>query len=389
MADTLQLLHMIMPTHEKLHLWCCSPDGTLIRTSCPDPAWWDFVKELGGLQKIRTADSSLPYLIGSSVGLHWSVAGDGGRENRQIYLLGPAAFHPLQEPQIRHALPSAPWVRHLLNALPEIPVIPYGIFIHYAVLLHNILHNDSLSIDHFLNAGKDGAALPPPVSSHDRQQVYLAEKEMLRMVREGNIHYAHAITHSSTLSPGVPVHGRDPLRQAKTSIIVFTTLVCRAAIEGGLSPEIAYPLGDSYIQAAEDLRNSADLSTLAQAMYHDFIYRVHQLHAGPGYSPAIQKCCDYIELRLEKAIRAAELASLTGYTEYYLTEKFKKETGMTVSRYVLEARIARACTLLKTTSMPVHEIASQLAFNTPNYFIQCFRSVQGVTPAQYRKGLSN
>ena len=43
----------------------------------------------------------------------------------------------------------------------------------------------------------------------------------------------------------------DVLRQSKTSIIVFTSLVCRAAIEGGLSPEEAYSLGDSYIQTAE------------------------------------------------------------------------------------------------------------------------------------------
>ena len=41
------------------------------------------------------------------------------------------------------------------------------------------------------------------------------------------------------ISAGVPVRSDDALRQSKTSIIVFTSLVCRAAIEGGLSPEEA------------------------------------------------------------------------------------------------------------------------------------------------------
>ncbi|MBP5224657.1 MAG: AraC family transcriptional regulator [Lachnospiraceae bacterium] len=29
--------------------------------------------------------------------------------------------------------------------------------------------------------------------------------------------------------------------------------------------------------------------------------------------------------------------------------------------------------------------AGQLAFNTPDYFIQCFREITGSSPAQYRQ----
>ena len=171
----------------------------------------------------------------------------------------------------------------------------------------------------------------------------------------------------------------------KTSVTVFTTLVTRAAMEGGLSPEIAYPLGDSYIQTAEDCRDSGELSSLANAMYHDFIYRVHQLHANPNYSHAIQKCCDYIELSLDRKIQAKDLAILVGYTEYYLTEKFKSETGLSVSDYVRQAKINRAKTLLLTTALSVSQVAERLAFNTPNYFIHVFRELEGCTPAVFRQ----
>ncbi len=195
----------------------------------------------------------------------------------------------------------------------------------------------------------------------------------------------NTITVSFNLSDGVKIKGKDPLRKAKTSIIVFTSLVCRAAMEGGLSPEIAYSLGDSYIQSAENCRDSGELSSLAHAMYHDFIYRVHRLRAHSGYSHAVQKCCDYIELSLDRQIHASDLAALVGYTEYYLTEKFKKETGQTISSYVRKVKIRRARVLLESTSMSVAEIADHLAFNTPNYFIQCFRAETGYTPACYRR----
>ena len=52
-------------------------------------------------------------------------------------------------------------------------------------------------------------------------------------------------------------------RQSKTNIIVFTSLVCRAAIEGGLSPEEAYALGDSYIQSAENAKTLDDLEPVS------------------------------------------------------------------------------------------------------------------------------
>ena len=141
---------------------------------------------------------------------------------------------------------------------------------------------------------------------------------------------------------------------------------------------------DSYIQSAEDCRDSGELSALAHAMYHDFIYRVHHLRSNPNYSHAIQKCCDYIELSLDKRIRTADLAALVGYTEYYLTEKFKKETGQSVSSYIRFAKVERAKLLLETTDLTVRAIAESLSFNTANYFVQSFRETTGYTPMQYR-----
>ena len=120
-------------------------------------------------------------------------------------------------------------------------------------------------------------------------------------------------------------------------------------------------------------------------MYHDFIYRVHHLHANPNYSHAIQKCCDFIELSLDKKIKAADLAAMVGYTEYYLTEKFKKETGLSVSSYIRCAKIERAKLLLETTDLTVKAISESLAFTTTNYFIQSFRETTGYTPIRYRE----
>ncbi len=48
----------------------------------------------------------------------------------------------------------------------------------------------------------------------------------------------------------------------------------------------------------------------------------------PQLSQQVQKCVDYIEMNLDKKIRAADLAALVGYTEYYLTHKLERGDGV-------------------------------------------------------------
>jgi len=214
---------------------------------------------------------------------------------------------------------------------------------------------------------------------------WMAEQGMLQMVRTGDMNYKQALSNSMSISAGVPVQSSDVLRQSKTSIIVFTSLVCRAAIEGGLSPEEAYSLGDSYIQAAESAKSLDELSPLAMMMYDDFIRRVHKHRTNPNLSRQIQKCVDYIEMNLDKKIVAEDLAALVGYTEYYLTHKFKEETGLSVTNYVKFAKVERAKVLLKSTPFSVREISEQLGFATRNYFSAVFQQVTGKTPMEFRE----
>ena len=60
----------------------------------------------------------------------------------------------------------------------------------------------------------------------------------------------------------------------------------------------------------------------------------------------------------------------------------------TRARTIQAQTVNRARILLETTDLSVLEIAERLAFNTPNYFIQCFRDLEGTSPAKYRKKLA-
>ncbi len=397
--QNLILLNSLIPGNEQFYIWGYNTDGTLINTSCPDPdreILERFFLLFGGLENMlarsRGSDHEKPFLIGSPVGVQWAVVFDRVRERENMIVVGPVFYSVPSESQVSELLRSyigrynKEASTDVLQIIRRLPVMSYAIFARYTVLVHNTVNEQQLgltALDHKEIPFKED--LPGIDKEHNRNLVYQTERAMLQMVRNGDINYQKALQNAISSSPGVPVSGRDPLRQAKTSVIVFTSLVCRAAMEGGLSPEVAYPLGDSYIQSVEDCRDSEDLNTLSNAMYHDFVYRVHYLNSNPGYSHAIQKCCDYIELSLNKRIRTSDLASMVGYTEYYLTTKFKKETGQSVSSYIRSCKVERAKLILETTDMTVKAIAEDLAFNTTNYFIQIFRETTGLTPNQYRE----
>ena len=398
--QNLVLLQALIPVNEKLYVWCYDREGAFVATSCPErerSVLEQAFHVLGGWDKLlryaKDSSNSRPIIIGSAIGMQWVLSYEAERNRSLIFAVGPVFYAAPTERQLRPALrpytasrENAAWAAELIRLLPEMPVMSYAVFTRYALMVHNTVTAQQLGLDALVEELTTGApARSDSVGRRDRSKVYLAERAMLQMVRNGDINYHSILQSSVNLSPGVPVQGREPLRQMKTSIVVFTTLVSRAAMEGGLSPEVAYALGDSYLQSAEDCRDSGELSALANAMYHDFVYRVHRLHVNPDYSRAVQKCCDYIELSLDRKIRTADLAALAGYSEYYLTEKFKKETGQSVSSYIRYAKIERAKVLLESSGLSIREVSERLAFNTVNYFIHCFRDTTGYSPAQYRK----
>lgn len=224
-------------------------------------------------------------------------------------------------------------------------------------------------------------AIAPP---RDRRLGWQHEQTLLHMVREGNLDYHSALSSAHQVSSGVQVQTANPLRQAKYSIIVFTVLCSRAAIEGGLPPEQAYNLGDAYIQQVEDAANMAQLLPVGRAMYADFVARVHRCRAGARVSRQVRQCLDYIQDHLDEKALLAKLAQQVGYTEYYLSRKFKAEVGCSFNDYLKHARVERAKVLLATTEESIQAIADELGFCSRSYFSVNFAQVVGCSPAEYR-----
>ena len=69
-----------------------------------------------------------------------------------------------------------------------------------------------------------------------------------------------------------------------------------------------------------------------------------------------------------------------------LFKKIKTLTGMTPNMFVLSVKIKRASQeILANPSENIADIAYRCGFNTPSYFIKCFKKFHGMTPLAFRK----
>ena len=394
--QNMMLLSELVQCGGNVYTWCYDAQGVLLRSNCPDEAFLASAFELFGCKQRMLEHGNrddVPVTLGTALGLLWGAAFEKEEGAlKRIWAIGPVFYQDVSLRGIEQGLQyynrletSVAWTMQLYEALKTVPVLQCTVLHRYALMMHYCLTGNHLTISDInsedLTQVRNAAQRP----AHDRHKVWMAEQGLLQMVRTGDLNYKQALSASMGISTGVPVRSDDALRQGKTSIIVFTSLVCRAAIEGGLSPEEAYALGDSYIQSAENAKTLDDLEPLGLMMYDDFVRRVHKCRTNPYLSQQVQKCVDYIEMNLDKKIRAADIAALVGYTEYYLTHKFKEETGLSVTDYIKFVKIERAKVLLKSTDQTVQDIATALSFSTRNYFSRIFQEVTGQTPMEYRE----
>ena len=393
--QNLELFRELMLCDGNVYSWSYDASGKLLLSNCPDQAVFAAAFEVFGcLKKMLTVGSErdTPIFLSSDTGLIWGAAFEKSEDVLyRCHVIGPVFYSNASADSVYRGFMSkdfsgysAAWLRSFYEAIYRVPSSQYTIFSRNLRMLHYCVTGQRIEISDVFVDDIQTLSAAKHRRPTDRHRVYSAEKAMLEMVRLGDLNYQEALSASMNISDGVKINANDPMRHARVSTVVFCTIVCRAAIEGGLSPEEAYSLGDAYIQSALDAHTIDELSTICISMYDDFVRRVHRIRENPKYSEPIRRCCNYIEMNLDRNIRAQELADLIGYSVTYFTRRFRAETGFGISDYVKAARIERAKILLETSDSSVQEISDKLGFTTRNYFTRCFREVTGKTPMEYR-----
>jgi transcriptional regulator GlxA family with amidase domain len=82
-----------------------------------------------------------------------------------------------------------------------------------------------------------------------------------------------------------------------------------------------------------------------------------------------------------------DMASAAAVSRSGLQRKLKQAMGITPQDLLKEARIKRACQLLRQTDKNVAEVAYACGFSDPKYFSRSFKQSTGKSPTEYRDGV--
>jgi len=99
----------------------------------------------------------------------------------------------------------------------------------------------------------------------------------------------------------------------------------------------------------------------------------------------VQRLRAYIADHLSENVTREMLAEYVHLNPAYLSRLFKKETGMSITDYLLSERMRMAKELISRSALPISEIARTLGYNNFSYFSRMFRKVYNANPQQFRK----
>lgn len=104
-----------------------------------------------------------------------------------------------------------------------------------------------------------------------------------------------------------------------------------------------------------------------------------------SHQKLVEQAVSYMQENYKAHINLDDIVSGVFLSKDYFRQIFKKVTGLSISSYIQELRIAEACRLLETTDESSAQIARESGFNDIKFFYQTFKKSTGMTPAEYRK----
>jgi two-component system response regulator YesN len=98
----------------------------------------------------------------------------------------------------------------------------------------------------------------------------------------------------------------------------------------------------------------------------------------------VEKAKKYVRDHLHEELSREDIANHVYLSPDYLTRVFKKETGLSISDFVVHQRLDLAAGLLTNTDLSVAAVAAKVGYTNFSHFSRIFKKYMGISPAEYR-----
>lgn len=184
---------------------------------------------------------------------------------------------------------------------------------------------------------------------------------------------------------------KDELRNAKNLAIVNITLSCRAAIRGGVMPEISFSLSDTLIQKVEECDSINTVNNLMTALKYQYAYMVSEIKGSRAHGSAceenyhVRRCKNYIITHLHGKLSLSQISGELSLNPSYLSDLFRRCEGIPMSEFIRKQKLNLVQNLLMYSDYSYSEIASYLGYASQSHLGRQFKEMTGMTLRKYRE----
>ncbi len=136
----------------------------------------------------------------------------------------------------------------------------------------------------------------------------------------------------------------------------------------------------------ELISNFETLEEIKRYLISNIIFFFEGIKDLESFSRSVLNTMEYIRKNyFAPDLSVKILAEHIYLTPTYLSSLFKKETGMTISEYIIKVRIDKSKELLLNPQIKLFEIARKVGYSDANYYSKAFSKQTGMTPSTFRE----
>ncbi len=229
----------------------------------------------------------------------------------------------------------------------------------------------------------------PPVAldpdfPYDRiRELYLYEEpSLLASIRRGDRREATRII--NLLLVHIYSAGAERSELLKGLLLELIVMMSRAAVEAGAAQSEVLGMRFRHLTELAAIEDDEHLAGwLRESLVR--IFEAVERQQDTALPAIVARALKIIREESGSALTRDDVARKAGVSAPHLAELLQERTGRSFTELLREARIDRACELLRNTELSVAAIAAECGFCDQSYFTHVFQRLKKATPKQYRE----
>lgn len=285
---------------------------------------------------------------------------------------------------------------HNISGVYRISLCTIESFCEEVLLLHNFINDCEMGYEEIIQSDVLQDEIMDTVKKelanvyfdyHENEKLhnpYDRERREVESIRTGDTVRLKAAL--DEVFPGqYGVLSKDKLRSSKSLAICGITLASRAGIDGGINPEIAFSICDSYILKIDEARQLGEIVTLAQQAKFYFAGLVKEQKLKKNKNELIEECKKLIYKSIHGKIQVKYLAGKLHINSDYLSHLFVKNEGIKIHEFIEKEKVYLTENMLIYSMTAFEDIGYYLGFSSQSHFGKVFKKWKNMTPKQYRE----